>query len=1012
MSLLEMIQKGASVQAIDNYLKPIAQKFADKLISELSTPDSRGMTPLHHAVQKGDLELVKLLLGFDASILAKMGNQTVEDFAMKLANERAESKGDENQATSHKQIYALIKSRGRWQAEVARVDGISLPRSIKAIEEAMDKVRGAEDKIGVLFFGLTGQGKSTLINFLLGVDYQIKKERGLKSVVPKGESAETARVGNSTTSETLFPQVISPKQGNYVFVDLPGFEDTRGTAEEICAAASIFMVTKQLRGIQSLLFICAWDSLADTRLVPYRRAAENVGAMIALHPEAANNFVLVVTKPEGGDIPTTVEDVRERLEDLSKNEEWGDPAEKEMKREETRGDQWRKQCIRRTTKAILSRQNSIVVMDVTKPQAREKFDQVVATLSKSVQRPDQFDFANYSRFMTQFVLVIEQMIVHYNKLVRERKNQEEKIRGITSSINEIEQEHKNITDQIEKFDKQKSQPFTVESFDKQIAAEREKLVDLRRKLHKYDQEIQEANFEYRAKEMQAGNIERDGEKLIDTLHRGWMCESTEAREEVDVTEVGDPIYVPGMGMAQQVKVGRKQIAGIEKNVKEPVPYTSSVPIQRYTDRSTGGSFTVSGFSPGAMELSGTFSSSAGARGAVSLSVELYGNISDFPGTKEKFSRLEQAAKNAKTRLEQVQFGAVSKEEVDSVSDNIQVLQLQKMAAVGNTERTQLVCETQIALLQPKLETLTKKLKDLKSQTDATENELEDLSLQISVNHELFHKLHQIVTVMGFHSETLDQFMHLYSDTPQTLPSPLKKSFPRKNEKLSADSDTTTIHTALSGSSSAESSEKLELREDKRNNNSCASNSPSASKSVFTDEAASTPPAYPKKGKIPLSDKTKPSDAKLSDTSSKPKVEEGIKKEIQKYADQQNCWVFQLKRLGNNLNIQIMAKQHNGFELKNLWSKLEVFLRKSMPHVVEKDIKFSDSHIGNASTAEFSISAKPTILHEIGNLLKDSLPSKYMTPAISQSAFFQALSMDKLKQSAGKYPEESATCTMQ
>jgi GTP-binding protein EngB required for normal cell division len=748
--LKEMIEKGDYKKA-DHYLRGLSLKPGDELMEKLTERHGE-MTPLHLAVKHGSIDIVKVLLSFDASIDAKIGKDNVVDYAKKLSQE---TPLDEQR----KLTYALIKSRGLWQSAAAREQGISFSRSMKAIEDAMENIRGAEGKTGVLFLGITGEGKSTFINYLCGMDYKRERVQGKRRVVATTPGKEVARVGVATTSETYLPQVLEVAGRSHVLVDLPGFEDTRGTAEEVCAAAGICMLTKQLSSIQAILLVSSWNSLEDARMVSYRKSAHNVGAMIGLNPAAAENVVLVVTKPEED---LTEEDVRARLQELATGEGWGSSATmKDANREDLSDDMWRKQCLRKATEAILSRKGSIVLADVTKSQARNSLQVALDNLEKKAKKPDLFDFKSYSRFMTQFKLVMESMIVNYNDLSRRKISREEKLKIVSNSKTEVENEIKTLDGSIEKFNKQKTQPFTAESFDKAINEEKEKLSELRKRHSASKESARSAELDLAVKTAKLSSVDKDGEKLIDTVHRGWVCEKTEDRVETVVEEVGCPIFVPGRGAMQEVRITKKNIPGTEKTVAEQVNYPSSVPIQRFVDRSQGGSFSASGFMPGTTKLTGTFNSASGASGGVSLSIELYGNIKDFPGTKEKIGQLELDAKNAKESLETSKKDFVPEDAIEACSENLRKMELEKISAVGSHDRTQTICDMQINLLGPQVIKAKERLAELNQQLADEKIELTDLTVQLQVNEELFIKILKIIDVMGFKSDLISNFKQLF-----------------------------------------------------------------------------------------------------------------------------------------------------------------------------------------------------------------------------------------------------------
>ena len=119
-------------------------------------------------------------------------------------------------------------------------------------------------------------------------------------MIVKGGSAECARVGDSSVSETLYPAVYFDEKLNFALADMPGFDDTRGGAEEICAAASTQMLAKQLRSIKGLAVLCSHALLTNPRVNAYREPAIKIGRMIGLNPELANNVVFILSKPKKG----------------------------------------------------------------------------------------------------------------------------------------------------------------------------------------------------------------------------------------------------------------------------------------------------------------------------------------------------------------------------------------------------------------------------------------------------------------------------------------------------------------------------------------------------------------------------------------------------------------------------------------------------------------------------------------------------------------------------------------
>lgn len=424
LSRLGYMIKCSACEQVEHYLSQLSSTSQEDLFEELTGRDEKGMTPLHQAVDNVDFDMVKVLLSFDASTEAKVRGKNVEEYAKELMES---SSGDERL----KRIYALIKSRGRWQSAVAKEQGLLFCRSMKAVEDIVGKIEGVAQQVGFLFFGVTGEGKSTLINYLSGVDYEQQITNEIKRVVPL--SQEIVRTGNSTTSETLHPQVVKWGNQQQVLVDLAGFGDTRGTTEEICAAASISLLTKQLRAIQAIFLVCSWDSLKDARMLKYREAAHHIGTMISADLATAENVVLLVTKPKS---KTTVEFVKQRLLTLKRAENWSEL--KQINRAEVSEDAWKKYCLRNVTESILSREESIIVIDVTTSKSREIFQQAADALEMQSKDPIQFDFCSYSRFLERFKNILIKHMQHYIEMTYQHDDLSKLLDKKNSAINDAQ----------------------------------------------------------------------------------------------------------------------------------------------------------------------------------------------------------------------------------------------------------------------------------------------------------------------------------------------------------------------------------------------------------------------------------------------------------------------------------------------------------------------------------------------------------------------------------------------
>lgn len=469
------ILETATPREVNEFLRQLPE---DKVSYELIQRNSKGVPPLHFAIEKADLEMTKLFLSFDAPISERVGDKTAEDYSKELVVKQPNEK--------RKRVYALIKSRGKWQINAHKGQVRLFSRCALLIESALDKIQAASQKSGVLFLGVTGEGKSTLINYLCGIDYHLAKTR-----VKKVESLnpEIVRTGSLPTSETIFPEVVPVLGESYVFVDLPGFEDTRSLAERICAAASTCMLSKKLNHIQAIPLVCSLSSF-DTKMLPYRNAAQHMGAIISKNPETAENVILVVTKG-GQSEDDLVEEVREKLQQLMVTEGWIGIADKHVMQDDPL---WGKKCIRKTTEAILSRQDSIVIADVTTPQARDVLKNELNKLQKKARAAELFDFENDS-LLKEFRDILQLFFYHYIEI---RERHENSVGTLTQKIGAISEKQKEIS-QLEKEKTElenELKPFDLNPFQENISKIQVQLDQLKSNL------ATKANLQKRSEEEQ------------------------------------------------------------------------------------------------------------------------------------------------------------------------------------------------------------------------------------------------------------------------------------------------------------------------------------------------------------------------------------------------------------------------------------------------------------------------------------------------------------------------------
>lgn len=145
----------------------------------------------------------------------------------------------------------------------------------------------------VVLVGMTGVGKSTLINVLAGKTIEaFYDDKGGKPRVRVLNPMSNCNVGHSTLSETTIPRKYTI--GNTVYWDMPGLADSRGIPQEIANAACIQKVFDVSREVKILFVDNDSQIMDDPRLLRLMEFIEMVEELFLHHVEALQKSVGIV----------------------------------------------------------------------------------------------------------------------------------------------------------------------------------------------------------------------------------------------------------------------------------------------------------------------------------------------------------------------------------------------------------------------------------------------------------------------------------------------------------------------------------------------------------------------------------------------------------------------------------------------------------------------------------------------------------------------------------------------
>ena len=114
----------------------------------------------------------------------------------------------------------------------------------------------------ILVLGLSGTGKSTLINYLVDMPLIcIKKDRKWVIDVDNTTNVEinSLAIGHTSSSKTIYPSSVTPKNKDFSFLDTPGLDDTRGIGYEIANSVFRKEIAKNVTHLKFLILVTHQD---------------------------------------------------------------------------------------------------------------------------------------------------------------------------------------------------------------------------------------------------------------------------------------------------------------------------------------------------------------------------------------------------------------------------------------------------------------------------------------------------------------------------------------------------------------------------------------------------------------------------------------------------------------------------------------------------------------------------------------------------------------------------------
>jgi hypothetical protein len=179
---------------------------------------------------------------------------------------------------NHAELTEVLTPQELLQAKLNTPNrALSTTQSISLIEHCAQlgeqNAVSATDKDAIAILGRTGAGKSTYINSWTGCQMVLRTPeelgiRGVNDVIvvsPDSVQPEVTSIGHGMVSHTFMPKIIQdPHDDTRVYLDCPGFDDTRGAEINIANAINTKRVLQQAQGVKAV-FLAGYNGLFDDR---------------------------------------------------------------------------------------------------------------------------------------------------------------------------------------------------------------------------------------------------------------------------------------------------------------------------------------------------------------------------------------------------------------------------------------------------------------------------------------------------------------------------------------------------------------------------------------------------------------------------------------------------------------------------------------------------------------------------------------------------------------------------
>jgi len=252
---------------------------------------------LHLSIKVGRADIVHAILEHDVNLPSnvvqdKSLESNIFDGAINLAQDLY---NENSEHIERAKILSLLRVSKSWQ----EIEGnLNINKLIPMIEKIYFSIEDARWHEKVLFLGVTGAGKSALLNYLTGTQYDPVEINGIQSIKEKNNEFFYVDKERKMVSDTLYPRVKYEDRLSLAYCDLAGMYDTRGNEERICAANGLRLLSNLPGKIKGIVVVVDQASLASKRGEAFKETMIALARIMNGNENIFDNVIFVITQPQ------------------------------------------------------------------------------------------------------------------------------------------------------------------------------------------------------------------------------------------------------------------------------------------------------------------------------------------------------------------------------------------------------------------------------------------------------------------------------------------------------------------------------------------------------------------------------------------------------------------------------------------------------------------------------------------------------------------------------------------